>query len=587
MGEDSESTLNVEAVVALRPSLRSRMKFPMWVIPIKTFLTLSGPPQSHQELMSEGKLVQWQEGMYVIFVSHQWLKSTSADPEGKQLDVLREALANIIHEKISVQSEHLALFSQGLASLPQEDVEKMKDGYIWFDWFSIPGITARSDHEVSSDIKNAVDSISYYVRSSDLFMALVPSLPHAEHGTICDEETWALRGWCRMETAAASLTWCVNQKQKLLMVRSANQVFIMFPSRYMLSGPGLGHFTMESDRVPVKALMEELIDSSVEELLREGPEKRHLARVLKSLRASLLLGLGDVADHSNQTMEEFLRDFCFASAKEPGEKGFGPLMCAALLGNVPLLRSLVEANAGVNSAMSHIEEFTFHPGCTALMAAARHQPNADVQQCLIELRADLHATDGFGSTAASYAAAGGQVANIQLLAKMGADMTSGGIAGASTVHCALFGGQSRVIPTLIECRASLHERFMVGFTPLGLAIMQGSQSACSLLLRHGADINEVMQPNLIAGHMVSSGIWLLYQSGLMPSYGVVDILAMVIGAPPLVLAALTGNAGHIRLLLTARADPKIANRAGFTAMALAERLGHRDVQAALTAPVLE
>ena len=34
------------------------MLFPMWILPISVFLTMSGLPKSHQELQDEGKLVQ-------------------------------------------------------------------------------------------------------------------------------------------------------------------------------------------------------------------------------------------------------------------------------------------------------------------------------------------------------------------------------------------------------------------------------------------------------------------------------------------------------------------------------------------------
>ena len=35
-----------------------RMLFPIWILPIRVFLTMSGLPKSHQELHDEGKLVQ-------------------------------------------------------------------------------------------------------------------------------------------------------------------------------------------------------------------------------------------------------------------------------------------------------------------------------------------------------------------------------------------------------------------------------------------------------------------------------------------------------------------------------------------------
>ena len=42
----------------LDPLKQPRMHFPMWVMPIKTFLSMSGPPKSHQELQDEGTLVK-------------------------------------------------------------------------------------------------------------------------------------------------------------------------------------------------------------------------------------------------------------------------------------------------------------------------------------------------------------------------------------------------------------------------------------------------------------------------------------------------------------------------------------------------
>ena len=40
------------------------MQFPMWVVSIRSFLEMaSGPPKCHQQLMAEGKLVQWTVGM--------------------------------------------------------------------------------------------------------------------------------------------------------------------------------------------------------------------------------------------------------------------------------------------------------------------------------------------------------------------------------------------------------------------------------------------------------------------------------------------------------------------------------------------
>ena len=43
---------------------------------------------AHQTLLEEGKLVEIQPGMSVIFVSHQWAGYNHPDQEGKQLACL-------------------------------------------------------------------------------------------------------------------------------------------------------------------------------------------------------------------------------------------------------------------------------------------------------------------------------------------------------------------------------------------------------------------------------------------------------------------------------------------------------------------
>ena len=50
----------------------------------------------------------------------------------------------MIKGAVSVQSgvEHFALFHE-VEQMPSKELAKVNDGYLWFDWFSIPQITAR------------------------------------------------------------------------------------------------------------------------------------------------------------------------------------------------------------------------------------------------------------------------------------------------------------------------------------------------------------------------------------------------------------------------------------------------------------
>ena len=93
-----------------------------------------------------------------------------------------------------------------------------------FDWFSIPQITTRmlgsNDSDLSGprrDMQNAVDSIHAYVEASDMFLVLCPSVQHTDRGEICNQLSWASRGWCRVELAAAALS--ANTKISIVMVR--------------------------------------------------------------------------------------------------------------------------------------------------------------------------------------------------------------------------------------------------------------------------------------------------------------------------------------------------------------------------------
>ena len=44
-------------------------------------------------------------GMFVLFVSHQWLGSEHPDPTGQQLSVLRSALRGMLSGQLSVEED--------------------------------------------------------------------------------------------------------------------------------------------------------------------------------------------------------------------------------------------------------------------------------------------------------------------------------------------------------------------------------------------------------------------------------------------------------------------------------------------------
>ena len=83
--------------------------------------------------------------------------------------------------------------------------QQVLSGYIFLDWFAIPQITARAEgvneENTKSDAALAVQSIPFYVETSNIFLALVPEVKH-ETGKYCNYTSWLSRGWCRAEL------WC-------------------------------------------------------------------------------------------------------------------------------------------------------------------------------------------------------------------------------------------------------------------------------------------------------------------------------------------------------------------------------------------
>ena len=160
-------------------------------------MMMKGPPEAHNALQEKGLLHQWYPGMFVLFISHQWLSSTHPDPQGQQLQVLQRALQRMIDGTLQVHEAVVARTDD--MSLSANTRRHIADGFIFFDWFSIPQITARkhgvNEETTKSDAALAVQSIPAYVELSNVFIALVPELMHKDSAQLVNYTTWLSRGW--------------------------------------------------------------------------------------------------------------------------------------------------------------------------------------------------------------------------------------------------------------------------------------------------------------------------------------------------------------------------------------------------------
>lgn len=214
-----------------RPTLQDIEPFiAMWVMKVQDFLSIELPLPKHEELLEMGLLHERQVNFYCIFISHQWLDFSHPDPEGRQQRVLQECLGKICHEKLTVTNDASSQFYGEVKTLSSSQRAKIRNGYLWLDWISIPQIetygSAPDDDEIAiekrerssrtfaytykspshpqriSDQEEFILSIPSFVQACQVFVALCPPLQHLDDGQICNYCTWLGRGWCRAEL------WC-------------------------------------------------------------------------------------------------------------------------------------------------------------------------------------------------------------------------------------------------------------------------------------------------------------------------------------------------------------------------------------------
>ena len=123
-------------------------------------------------------------------------------------------------------------------------------------------------------------------------------------------------------------------------------------------------------------------------------------------------------------------------------------------------------------------------GYTALHYAAQQGDIAIVQQ-LLDVRANMHRANARGLTALHLAAASGHLIVLQLLVGRGAQVNAVGGAGCTALHIACKEGHLPAVKLLLSCGANpaVVIEGEGGWTPLLLAVAQGHTEVVELLLR--------------------------------------------------------------------------------------------------------
>lgn len=566
------------------------MLFPMWVLPVQTLLAMSGPVKSFQELLAEGCLVQWVPGMFCIFCSHQWLGTRQADPEGKQFKVLQEALKKIISRKVKVQTGLLQLLAHGKVSqLTADEISKISSGYVWFDWTSIPQITMRTGDgdDTGSDMLKAVNSIPAYVEAADIFLVLCPVERHSESGQLCGYSSWAKRGWCRVEMAAA--VFAKRKVRPMVIVRSSVDISLMFCTSYLHAMPGKGQFTVETDREVVHSIVDESLRVHLAELWEgaaQSPRRLSKARLMTALRSHFLADLGSAEEkaatrkEAEKDLSSFMAQFQFKDLAN--SKALGSVCCAAAAGNRGVLRALVAGKADVNERVtkaSALPDMFLSSGMTPVQIVCQYHGDHEVLELLLELRANLDLANSSGYRALHFAALAGHPQCLDVLLRAGMAIDAVGSHGDTPLMAACWFGQPDTARLLLERRAKVDCKAGIGFSTIINSVWNGSEECLKLLLQYRADVNDRTKPQSATGRAIWGAMWagrLLLGENSFPGK-----LSQFAGVSVLGAAAYLGNAEQVQILLAARADATARNGRGLDALELAELEGHSTVVALL------
>ena len=537
--------------------------FPMWTVSVSEVLRMRSPIQPHEELLRSGQLVLQEPEFYTIFVSHQWLGRHHPDPDGKQLQVLQEALGGCISGRLLKESDSVARWYVGNDPTSSKERRAMRDGYIWLDWFCIP-------QSPSQEAKQsfAIQSIASYVGDCSLFMALVPGLRH-ESGNACDYESWLRRGWCLAEL------WCTQLSNRrslpMIVVRGPDAAEFVLALNWIYTLPHEGDFTIEADRSRIRDVLTSSVESRIA-FLEANETELGLCRYLKGRLHDWNSG------HSRtpRSEEDFLSYFGFPSlAKGLKVRQIGALACAVLSDDIPMIRRLVQARASVGSrckpALVNVDVLTWTPLHLAVQRGSRALP---VMAELLRLRADPNSTDTIGLPLLGNSR---DAATVEFLVQHHADVNfQSGLTKVSPLGLsAARVSPASVISKFLELRADINgseARGGLGHSVLVNLIWSTSNlqkegvELAALLVSARADVNASGRPTGLF-RCLELGYRAAVCLGCRDSYAAFHANS---SSGPLGYAAFTGQVPMVSFLLASRADPDLPNSRGLTPRQLAD-----------------
>ena len=165
----------------------------------------------------------------------------------------------------------------------------------------------------------------------------MPQAVHRDLRVHCDAHSWLQRGWCRTEL------WCyylsTRTKTPIIEVKSADSV--RFTALLWHRNPvHTGDFAVEADRASCSRVIQAAMKPYVAKLQQSN-------MTAYRLYLSLFEELTGLAPKLRR-VDEFASEFLFSKPLQR-YNGLGPVACAALAGDEPLVRSVAAAKASINT----------------------------------------------------------------------------------------------------------------------------------------------------------------------------------------------------------------------------------------------
>jgi len=546
----------------------------MYTVPFDALLQMS-KVEPHEELMDQGILCVFMESMgRAVFVSHQWISSEHPDPNFEQLEVLQNAMKNLLSGACRVNLPPAIEILLGRLKCPTPKVFRDQDLYFWYDYFCCPQGTSQ---EAVKKRNTAIGCIPAYVTRCYFFLILCPPVLHAE-GHRLGHSTWASRGWCRLERMAREMA---RDDGYIIEVKSALHLSLVWNMHGIGKAPGNGHFSFEADRLRVGQVLERMVWGKLHHLFKQKDfhnfrfllNMHHLQfdgiqglKAVEGLVPHFSTEIDPSTDPQSFAVARFLHENCFKTLLERDAAGWSPLCYAVVKGDAFLVTAMLEQKANSNECLQKSKTVANLPKKMPVLCMAAAYNNNRVLEVLLSYRADVNAQCGHGGTALAWTAVSDNSSAVSILCNASANPGIKVFPQTKPFRLACAYGSTATMKEMMQ-----HFSVSLRFCLHTAMIFFGDADTVSCLLQAEADINEQLRIPVAQGAWWSMLKMLHFKHYLSPSV-LTSLAYHHYGATPLMFSILAGKFEATATLVAAGANLDVRNARGKTAMDLLKEL---------------